>query len=174
MAEPGYLFLEGEKQGKFESDFTKAHKVVEGGIQFLTFASEVTAPRDVATGQASGRRQFKAVVFTKQLDSTSPMFWQAITQNEMIKKVEFRFFRIQKTGQMELYYTVTLEKANLSSVKMIMATESEGGGDGGKHGTSVGAGLYAAREEIALHFEKITWEHKIAKKMATDEWATRI
>jgi len=171
MAEPGYLFLEGEKQGKFDCDFTKGHKTVEGGIPFLSFASEVNAPRDIATGQASGRRQFKPVVFTKQLDSTSPMFWQAITQNEMIKKAEFRFFRIQKTGQMELYYTVTLEKANLSSVKMIMATESEGGQEAK---TSVGSGLYAAREEISLHFEKVTWEHKIAKKMATDEWATRI
>jgi len=171
MAEPGYLFLEGEKQGKFECDFTKDHKVVAGGIPFLTFANEVTAPRDIATGQASGRRQFKAVVFTKQLDSTSPMFWQAITQNEMIKKAEFRFYRIQKTGQMELYYTVTLEKANLSAVKMVMATESEGGHEAK---TSVGAGLYAAREEIQLTFEKVTWEHKVAKKMATDEWATRL
>jgi len=173
MAEPGYLFLEGEKLGKFECDFTKEHKndLVKGGIPFLSFASEVNAPRDIATNQASGRRQFKAVVFTKQLDSTSPMFWQAITQNELIKKAEFRFFRITKTNSMELYYTVTLEKANLSSVKMIMATESEGG-DAAR--TSVGSGLYAAREEIALHFEKIAWEHKIAKKMAEDAWATRI
>ena len=173
MAEPGYVIIEGEKLGKFESDFTKDHKIneVKGGIPFLSFASEVTAPRDVATNQASGRRQFKAVVFTKQLDSTSPMFWQAITQNETLKKVEFRFFRITKTSQMELYYTVTLEKANLSSVKMIMATEAEGGQDAK---TSVGSGLYAAREEIAMHFEKITWDHKVAKKVHTDEWATRI
>lgn len=170
MAEPGYLFLEGEKQGKFESDFTKAHKVVEGGIPFLTFANEVVAPRDIETGQASGRRQFKAIVFTKQLDSTSPQFWQAITQNEMIKKAEFRFYRIQKTGQMELYYTITLEKANLSAVKMIMATESAGS----DARTSSTSGLYAAREEISITFEKITWEHKVAKKMATDEWATRL
>lgn len=171
MAEPVYLFAKGEKQGDFKSDFTVKHKMVEGGIPILTFANEVLAPRDIATGQASGRRQYKPLLFTKQLDSTSPMWWKAISENEKLTTVEFRFFRIQKTGQMEMYFKILLEGANLASMKMIQATESEGG-ESAK--TSAGAGIYAAREEISVTFEKITWEHLIAKKMATDDWATRL
>ncbi|MBI5069890.1 MAG: type VI secretion system tube protein Hcp [Deltaproteobacteria bacterium] len=171
MAEPVYLFVEGTKQGKFECDFTKDHKVVKNGIPILTFATEVEAPRDIATGQASGRRQHKPVFFTKQVDATSAQFWQALTTNEALKKVEFQFYRIQKTGQMELYFKITLEKATLASMKMIQATEHEGG-EGAK--TSAGVGIYAARDEIALAYEKITWEHMIAKKVAEDDWVNRL
>ncbi len=171
MAEPVYVFIEGANSGKFESDITKAHKVVAGGIAVLSFANEVLAPKDVATGQASGRRQFKPLHFTKQADSTSPLFWSAITKNEVLKKVEFKFFRITKSGQMENYFSIVLDNASKASMKKIQATESEGG-ESAK--TTAGAGLYAAREEISVTFEKITWEHVIAKKMAADSWAERV
>ncbi len=170
--EPVYMKCKGEKQGDFKSDFTVKHKVVGDSIPILTFANEVTAPRDAATGQASGRRQFKPLIFTKQLDATSPMFWQAISTNEKLEKVEFTFFRIQKTGQMEPYYKITLENATMASMKMIQATESEGG-ESAKT-SSATTGVYAAREEIHLVFEKITWEHLIAKKVATDAWENRL
>ncbi len=171
MAEPVYVWVEGSKQGKFDCDFTKDHKVVKNGIPVLTFASEVEAPRDVATGGASGRRQHKPVIFTKQVDSTSAQFWSALSNNEELKKVEFHFYRIQKTGQMELYFKITLERANVCQMKMIQATEHEGGAGAS---TSAGAGLYAARDEISFSYQKISWEHVIAKKMAEDDWATRI
>lgn len=164
MAEPGYLFIEGSKQGKFDSDQTKGHKVVADGIPFLSFHAEVTSPRDAATGQTSGRRQWKAVQFSKAVDASSPMFWSAVTQNELIKKAEFRFFRIQKSAAMELYYQVVLEEATVSRVQMVQAVE------GDASGTSVGAGLYAAREVIEIAFRKITFEHKLAKKMMSDDW----
>jgi type VI secretion system secreted protein Hcp len=171
MQEPVYMTCQGEKQGPFKSDFTVKHKVVGDAIPILTFANEVIAPRDAATGMATGKRNFKPVIFTKLLDSTSPMFWQAITKNEKLTKVEFTFFRIQKTGQMEPYYKITLENATLSSMKMLQATESEGG-ESAK--TSANAGLYAAREEIGMVFEKVTWEHLVAKKMTTDAWEDRL
>ncbi|MBI3260695.1 MAG: type VI secretion system tube protein Hcp [Ignavibacteriae bacterium] len=38
----------------------------------ITFTYDVKSPRDVATGQASGKRQHKPITITKEFDKTKP------------------------------------------------------------------------------------------------------
>ena len=89
MAYEFYVSIEGTKQGKFKGESTReAHR---DKIPALAFSYEVTSPRDVATGQASGRRQHGPVTFVKAWGAASPQLFQALTTNEVLKTVLFEF-----------------------------------------------------------------------------------
>ncbi len=57
------------KQGKSGSAKRSA---AGGGPHVLAFEYEVKAPRDVATGQSSGKRQHKPVTISKEWDASTP------------------------------------------------------------------------------------------------------
>lgn len=162
--EPTWMIVEGSKQGKFESDESKKRKGLEGAIEVFTYAHEVRSPRDLASGQASGKRQWGPITITKPVDSTSPLFWQACVINEELKKCEIKFFRVTPGGQLEQYFQVTLEKAYIASMKMIVP-EQASGAEAGRHEHHD-----TARDEIQFTFQKITIEHKLAKKVMSDDW----
>jgi type VI secretion system secreted protein Hcp len=162
--EPTWMIVEGSKQGKFESDESKKRKGLEGAIEVFTYEHEVRSPRDPASGHASGKRQWGAITITKPVDSTSPLFWQACVTNEELKKCELKFFRVTPSGQLEQYYSVILDKAYIASVKMIVPEqEYEGGTAKHEHHTT-------AKDVIQFTFQKITIEHKLAKKVMSDDW----
>jgi type VI secretion system secreted protein Hcp len=66
-----YVTIEGTKQ-KFvgESTGERAANKIAG----ISFSYEVSSPRDLATGQASGKRQHTPVVFTKEWGASSLRF----------------------------------------------------------------------------------------------------
>lgn len=75
-----------QPQGKL----TASSKTDHGSrIKVLPFTFGVTSPRDQATGQASGKRQHKPITIIKEVDSASPLIWQAAANNETLKTVSF-------------------------------------------------------------------------------------
>ena len=70
MAYEGYLELEFAKQGKNKG--TSPRKSHDKKIPFIAFEYSVKAPRDVATGQSSGKRMHKPFVITKEWGPASP------------------------------------------------------------------------------------------------------
>jgi type VI secretion system secreted protein Hcp len=78
------ITIKGEKQGVFKGPLT------HGAIEASKFHMGVVSPHDVATGQASGRRLYKAITFKKQLDATSPQLLNALATNETLEvRIEF-------------------------------------------------------------------------------------
>ena len=51
-------------------------------------AGKVTAPRDMATGMASGKRMHKPFTITKEIDKASPMLAQAAASGEHLAEVD--------------------------------------------------------------------------------------
>jgi hypothetical protein len=51
-------------------------------------AGKVTAPRDIATGMASGKRMHKPFTITKEIDKASPMLAQACASSEHLAEVD--------------------------------------------------------------------------------------
>jgi len=45
---------------------------------------EIISPRDVVSGQATGKRQHKPFVITKELDKSTPLLFSALVNNENI------------------------------------------------------------------------------------------
>jgi type VI secretion system secreted protein Hcp len=159
MAFACYVTIEGDTQGKFkaEGSFSKF-----GGdkIGVLSYSSGVVAPHDAATGQPSGKRQHQTVKFTKQWGAASPQIFQALVQNENLKKVVFSFTRTTAAGKEEVHFTVTLTNASVVAVRPSLDLGARTGSSFDGH----------ELEQVELTFEKIEIEDKAGKVTASDDW----
>jgi type VI secretion system secreted protein Hcp len=158
VASTFFVTIEGTKQGVFkgESQGERSKDKISG----YAFSYEVTSPRDVATGQASGKRQYSPVTFVKEWGAASPQLFQAAVTNEVLKSVLFEFVRTNPDGEEEIFETVKLSNATVSHIKDSFDGRN-GGGDHGPSGPTM--------EEVALTFQKIEIENKPGKTMAVDD-----
>ena len=109
MPIPIHLSLEGETQGKIEGSVTTQGR--EGTILVDSLDHTVDIPRDPQTGLPTGKRIHGPITITKLLDKSSPKLAQALCSGEHLKEVKFEFYRINKAGKEEKYYTIKLEDA---------------------------------------------------------------
>ena len=84
------------------------------------------------------------------MDQTSPFFQSAAAKGELLPAVLFEFTRSRGT-QTEVYQTVRLTNALVSSVKMV------NGGD-------------RPMEEISFTFQKIEYQNKDGAAAAGNSW----
>jgi type VI secretion system secreted protein Hcp len=145
--------IEGMKQGKFIGESTS--KPHAGKIPALGFWYEVKSPRNVATGQASGKRQHFPVVITKEWGPASPMLFQALVSNELLKSVVFEFVQLSAQGIEDVYHQITLTNAAVSHIRQYLDKP-------------VGA---FPLEDIAFTFANIAIENKVGKTTAADSWS---
>jgi type VI secretion system secreted protein Hcp len=150
-----YLRIEGTKQGKFKGETTGTHA---GSISVIEFNYHPQAPRDVATGRASGKRMHETVTIVKQVDASSPQLMRAMNTNEVLKEVLIEFVHPGPAGKEEVYKTMLLTDAIISAV------HRTGG---------AGAGRTNEREEVAFTFQKIELSGKGGKTMAADDWLAK-
>ena len=159
-----FLSVEGTKIGRFKGSATQ--RGMEDKIPVLRFDYEIKSPRDVATGQASGKRQHNPIRFVKEWDASTPQFFQALVTNEVIKSATFEFFKNNsRTGQSELYHVIKLTNGNISGIRQFT----------GDAGTSLLSAKAASSEvgeyeEISFTFQKIEIENRPGKTMALDDW----
>jgi type VI secretion system secreted protein Hcp len=160
-----YLKIDGAKQGKFKGDATRAgQRDWIRGCQFSYVAGsprdvatgqvsgKVVSPRDVATGQASGKRQHESIVIVKEWGAASPQIAQAMNTGEVLTSVRMEFARPGAGGAEMVYKTLELTNATIISVRRL---------PGGS-----GQGL----EEVSFTFQKIEARDKNGKTMAMDDW----
>lgn len=88
-AQDGYIFLDTQA-GDLDGDGLPDDAVVRlrcGGGQLLSADYDVKAPRDVATGQASGKRMHKPLTVIKEWGAATPQL-SAMKPTYDLKKVE--------------------------------------------------------------------------------------
>jgi type VI secretion system secreted protein Hcp len=107
-----------------------------------------TGKRQQASGVASGRRIWKPITILKEVDSTSPKFWQALRQNDVLQ-VRLEFNPNGKTPK-----TIELQGATIANLRNIQ--------QGGK-----------PVEEIEFKYEKIEVTYSDGKKSYADDWEAR-
>lgn len=157
MAYEFYITIEGAKQGKFKGESDRqAHKDKMPGF---SYESAVLSPRDSATGQSTGKRAHQPVTVRKKVGAGSPQIAQALASNESLKSVLFEFVRTTGDGKEQVFYTVKLTNATISSHRIYLPEITDS--DKAKLDLS---------EEVQFTFQKIEWEHKVAKTMASDDW----
>jgi type VI secretion system secreted protein Hcp len=113
----------------------------------------IVSPRDPATGQASGKRQHKPVVITKEWGPSMPQFLQAAATNEVLTKVTMEFWDTDIRGVQRQHFVVSLDNASVSEVRQHLAND-------------------LLTEDLSFTFQKITVEDKIGKTIFTDNWST--
>ena len=156
-AQAGVVSIEmkitGQKMGVLKGDSTlKGHQdeIVVSGYTF-----ELASPRDTATGQATGRVQFKPVTITKQVGASSPQILAAAATNENLTSVVINFWRTDKTGVETNFYRVTLTDANISDVKQYSSGDT-------------------VKEDVSFFFRKIKQEHLIAPQTSFEADFARV
>jgi type VI secretion system secreted protein Hcp len=152
-----YITITGAATGKFkgESPDPKHPDDMEG----LAYSYEVKSPRDLATGQASGKRQHGAITITKEWGAASPQLFNALVKNEQLSTVVFTFMTTdQTTGGQVAYYKVTLRNAYIAQIRSFkdLTYQRE----------------YSTKEleSISFTFQKIEIECLTAKTTASDDW----
>ncbi len=161
MALNAYLTLKGQKQGAIKGSVTQKGR--EGKIMVIAVSHEIVSPRDAASGQATGKRQHKPFVITKELDKSSPILYNVLCTNENIIEFELQFWRPKATaagsGQEVQNYTVKLTNAKIADIQFTMLNNK-----------NPELMRYAEYEEVAFTYEKIEWIWVDGGITATDDW----
>ena len=143
MAIPCSLTVIGELQGEIQgaSDVTDR----EGSILVQAVDHCVELPTD-SHGMSSGRRVHRPLIVTKEIDKASPMLYQALCTGERLVEVKLDWFRIDDTGNEELYFCVLMKNALISQVKPWMPNSMDAGKVNFRH-----------MEDVAFIYERIRW-----------------
>ena len=125
-------------------------------IPIHSLKQEVYNPQDSSTGQYSSNRVYKPIVFTKDIDQTSPLLAKAFTNNESVNKAQFKFYRSDPSGSgtEEHFYSITLEAGSI--VALTTFTSFSESGD-----------AYHL-EEISIIFQDISWTHEVTGAVHID------
>lgn len=141
--------VEGAKQGWFKGE---GRRMQAGGMEGNKFFYEVKSPRDIATGQASGKRQYTAVTITKPSGAATPQIFQACISNEVLKTVTIQFERTNPNGESYVFYTVKLTNGTVSNFRQYIDDRGE------------------LVEDVSFTFQKIEVASSDGKTMAMDDW----
>lgn len=109
-----YVSMAGALQGPFKGELVG--KGLEGKFAGLSFDSEVVSPRDVATGQATGKRQHKPIRIQKAWGSASLQLYSALLKNESLSVAIDFVTPDPATGQSVLSHSVKLSNAAVASI----------------------------------------------------------
>lgn len=126
----GTLAITGQKQGSL------------GQIEVTGFSHEIVSPRDPASGLATGKRQHKPIVFSKEIDKATPLLLNALVTNENLSAVKFT---MMSNGQPVA--TIELLNAGIS--------DYVANGD---------------TEHWSFTYQKITWTWLDTGTSASDDW----
>lgn len=157
MALNAYLKLEGETQGPIDGSVTQAGR--EDSIMVIAFDHSINSPRDAASGLPTGKRQHGPVTIVKEIDKSTPLLLQALTQNENIKTFKLDCWQPSSTGQEVQYYTIELVNASISKITQRMLNN--------KTPENM---QYKEFEEISFCYQKIIWTFQDGGITAEDDW----
>lgn len=157
MALNAYLKLKAEKQGEIKGSVTQKGR--EGKIMVIAVSHEIVSPRDAASGLPTGKRMHKPLVITKELDKSSPLLYNVLTNNENIPEFEIQFWQPSTTGAEKQHYTIKLTNANIASINFRMLNNK-----------NPELMRYAEYEEIAFTYQKIEWTWNDGGITAMDDW----
>lgn len=167
MAFQAHISIKGKKQGQFKGESTE-DKRKDKWMPVLAFGYAALSPRDVTTGQASGKRQHQPVVITKEWGAASPQIFQALTSNEVLDPVELEFTKTNPLGEEYVYHTIKLTEAKILSIKQYIREYQPESAQTARHPAGVDA---VELEDVSFTFRKIEMENKDGKTTFVDDWS---
>ncbi|HHR6502239.1 TPA: Hcp family type VI secretion system effector [Providencia alcalifaciens] len=160
MAIPSYLWLTDDGGAKIKGAVDVQNR--EGSIEVIEFVHAINIPTDNNSGKLTGTRIHSPVVFVKEFDSSSPYLYKAVTTGQTLKSAEFKWYRINNSGQEAEYFNIKLENVRVVSVAPVMHNVKNAATEKFNH-----------MESVQLRYEKITWNHKDGNIIHIDSWNER-
>lgn len=145
MALPGYMKVTAEAQGKIDGECVLEER--EGAIVIHACNHTVKLPTD-KNGLVSGRRMHMPITILKDIDRTSPMLYQALSDGELLTSVTIDWYRIDSAGMEECYFTQTLKNAQIVAIDFDVEFKPEAANSRVGH-----------MEKISLIYDSISWTH---------------
>ncbi|EML5831449.1 type VI secretion system effector Hcp, partial [Enterobacter hormaechei] len=114
MAIPVYLWLKDDGGADIKGAVDVQDR--EGSIEVVAQEHNLYIPTDNNTGKLTGTRIHTPFLFTKEIDSSSPYLYKAVTTGQTLKSAEFKWYRINDAGQEVEYFNTKLENVKLVKV----------------------------------------------------------
>jgi type VI secretion system secreted protein Hcp len=160
---PGSPGSGGEKTPLGQSAFMRCTGIdgnaTGKSIEVYSYSWGIQSPRDLATGQASGKRQHKPFIITKELDRSTPLLFNKLVNNSTIPFCVIQFVHKMSDGSSEPYMTITLTNAQVSEVVSHKGDTR-----------SPEVRQLNETEEVSFTYQKITWEAIDGGITAEDSW----
>lgn len=147
MAIPVYLWLKDDGGADIKGSVDVKDR--EGSIEVVAQEHTLYIPTDNNTGKLTGTRIHTPFLFTKEIDSSSPYLYKAVTTGQTLKSAEFKWYKINDAGQEVEYFNTKLENVKLVKVAPKMHDIKDASFEKHNH-----------LEQIELRYEKITWTYK--------------
>lgn len=135
------------------------HTVTPKNVPIM-FQYGVEAPRDVSTGQASGKRQHKPITITKEVGASSALLLRACLARSVFPHLALNFESGGSGMPSRPDFTINLTNALLVGVKRSPVPKPHGGHVRNTH----------ELEEIEFTFQKIELQFKSGKSAMKDDW----
>jgi type VI secretion system secreted protein Hcp len=152
----------GRGKGKLRRMSYGSSAITPGNLNSSLF--QMASESSGSTGRSRGGRHQHPIVIVKEVDSASPLLWQALCSNEALQSVDLTLLRPGGSGgtagKEVVVARITLTNAFISNIKRY--TPSLQGGRS-EHDTD-------ELEEISFIFQKIAYTNVIKKKSSTDDW----
>lgn len=160
MAIPVYLWLKDDGGADIKGSVDVQDR--EGSIEVVAQEHNLYIPTDNNTGKLTGTRIHTPFLFTKEIDSSSPYLYKAVTTGQTLKSAEFKWYRINDAGQEVEYFNTKLENVKVVKVNPLMHDIKDPAYEKHNH-----------LEQIELRYEKITWTYKDGNIIHSDSWNER-
>ena len=160
MPMPGNLTITGEVQGLIEGSCELEER--EGTILVQAFDHVVEIPTD-DRGIASGRRAHRPMTITKEIDRSTPMLYQALCTGELLTDVKLDWYRLDGSGEEELYYSIELENAMITRIHPWVPNVLDRSSEGLRH-----------MEDVSIAYERIIWTWEPDGIEFEDQWGEMV
>jgi len=153
----GYMKLTGETQGNIRGSVTKAG--FEDSIKVIAVNHGVGSPVDAVSGLPTGKRQHEPLTITKEIDRSTPLLMNLLTNSENIQDLEVLFCVSSRDGMIVPYYKIELVNARIYQIQFEMLNN--------KH-----PGNYKLKEceHISFCYQKIIWTYVDDGSSSEDDW----
>ncbi|HEF4762984.1 TPA: Hcp family type VI secretion system effector [Pseudomonas putida] len=160
MATPIHLWLQDDGGAAIKGSSSVDGRV--GSIEVISQDHSLKIPTDDNTGKLTGTRIHAPFVFSKEIDQSTPYLYKAATTGQTLKSAEFKWYRINDSGQEAEYFVTKLESVKVVSITPKMHDIKD-----------ASKAKYSHLEHVELRYEKITWTFNDGNIIHSDSWNER-
>jgi type VI secretion system secreted protein Hcp len=153
----GNMWIKDSQDNHVKGDSMIAGR--EDSIEVLSMNHKITSPVDMKTGKLTGNRTHSPVTILKKIDISTPFLTKACCSGECLKEIRISLYHVNKNGREVAYFRYTMTNARIAGTQPIIGgTEDNYAED---------------KEQLAIIYEKMHWQHIEGNYAYTDSWNER-
>ena len=160
MAIPGYLFLTDENGKIIRGGVNVRGR--ENSIEILGYDHCISLPVDDGNGNVTATRHHIPFMIEKEVDSSTPFLYQALTTGKMLRSAELKLYNINYSGQEEEYFNILMENVHVVNISPVMFDIKDRSKEKFNH-----------MEAVEFRYQTIGWRYLDGNIIYRDDWNQR-